>query len=127
MPSVYSSVFQNLLRTGFQKSLTHGYAQSVVAATHPHVLNPQSRPSFSRRSTARVGRLTSLGLQAAFHTSSQLAAGSVEHRHEKLPSTGNLDAYFEHLQKSQEATEEAEEEWVQFQFQQRIEWKPTPA
>jgi pentatricopeptide repeat protein len=126
MPSVYSSVFQNFIRQGFAKSFTHGYAQSVVAATHPHVLNSQNRPSFSRRSTARVGRLASLGLQSAFHTSSQLAAGSAEHRHEKLPSTGGLDAYFEHLQKSQ-ATEEAEDEWVQFQFQKRIEWKPTPA
>lgn len=127
MPSVYSSLFQNFIRQGVAKSLTHGYAQSVVAATHPHVLNSQTRPSFSRRSTARVGRLASLGLQAAFHTGSQLTAGSVEHRHEKLPSTaGGLEAYFEHLQKTQ-ATEEAEEEWVQFQFQQRIEWNPTPA
>ncbi|KAK0641478.1 hypothetical protein B0T16DRAFT_214995 [Cercophora newfieldiana] len=127
MPSVYSSVFQNFIRQGFAKSFTHGYAQSVVAATHPHVLNPQTRPSFSRRSTARVGRLSSLGLQSAFHTSSQLAAGPVEQRVEKLPTTGNLDAYFENLQKSQATEEEVEEEWVQFQFQKRIEWKPTPA
>jgi len=127
MPSVYSSVFQNFIRQGFAKSFTHGYAQSVVAATHPHVLNSQNRPSFARRSTARVGRLSSLGLQSAFHPSSQLAASSAEHRHEKLANTANLDAYFEQLQNSQATDEAAEEEWVQFQFQKRIEWKPTPA
>ena len=128
MPSVYSSVFQTFIRQGFAKSIAHGYPQSVVAATHSHVLNPQNRPSFSRRSTARVGRLTSLGLQSAFHTGA-LAAGPVEHRHEKLPTTGGLDAYFENLQKSQASgeEEEVEQEWTQFQFQKRIEWKPTPA
>ncbi|KAK5658267.1 hypothetical protein OQA88_2242 [Cercophora sp. LCS_1] len=131
MPSVYSSVFQNFIRQGFAKTVTHGYAQSVVAATHPqNVLNPQNRPSFARRSTARVGRLASLGLQNAFHTSSTVA-GPIEHRHEKLPTTtAGLDAYFEQLQKSEAAVEAGEaeqEEWVQFQFPKRIEWKPTPA
>ncbi|KAK0715591.1 hypothetical protein B0H67DRAFT_243752 [Lasiosphaeris hirsuta] len=129
MPSVYSSVFQNFIRQGFAKSFTHGYAQSVVAATHSHVLNPQSRPSFGRRHSARVGRLSALGLQSAFHASSN-TAGSVEHRHEKLPGNGGLEAYFEQLQKTQAASEEegeieAEKEWVQFQFPQRIEWKPS--
>jgi len=128
MPSVYSSVFQNFIRQGFAKSLTHGYAQSVVAATHPtNALNPQSRPTFARRSTARVGRLSALGLQSAFHNSAHVAAAVPhEHRHERLPSTGALDAYFEHLQATQ-ASEAEQEEWVQFQFQKRIEWKPTPA
>src|SRR6187551_3121051 len=105
MPSVYSNVFQNFIRQGFAKSLTHGYAQSVVAATHHNVLNPQSRPSFARRGSARVGRLATLSLQNAFHTSST-TAGLVEHRVEKLPNnTGGLEAYFENLQKTQQATE----------------------
>lgn len=138
MPSVYSSVFQSFIRQGFSKSFTHGYAQSVVAATHPqsHVLNSQNRPSFARRNRTRLGRLSTLGLQNAFHTSSQ-TAGSVERRVEKAILPG-LDAYFEDkLQISQASGEtgaeahahaEAEEkEWVQFQFPKRIEWKPTPA
>ncbi|KAM7201996.1 pentatricopeptide repeat-containing protein 5, mitochondrial [Rhypophila sp. PSN 637] len=136
MPSVYSSVFQSFIRQGFSKSFTHGYAQSVVAATHPqsHVLTTQNRPSFARRNRTRLVGLSTLGLQNAFHTSSQ-TAGSVERRHEKAVLPG-LDAYFEDkLQVSQAAAEagaeaeaEAEEkEWVQFQFPKRIEWKPTPA
>ncbi|KAK4115954.1 hypothetical protein N656DRAFT_409711 [Canariomyces notabilis] len=129
MPSVYSSVFQNFIRQGFSKSFTHGYAQSVVAATHPHVLNAQNRPSFARRNTARVGRISALGLQTAFHTvSSYAAAGPLDHRHDKVISHGGLDAYFEHLQKAQAThSEGADHEWVQFQFPKRIEWKPTAA
>ncbi|EGO59578.1 hypothetical protein NEUTE1DRAFT_79819 [Neurospora tetrasperma FGSC 2508] len=135
MPSVYSTVFQNVIRSGFSKSFTHGYAQSFVAATHHNVLNPQNRPSFARRSSTRLGgRLSTLGLQDAFRTSSNLnAGGSVEPRHDNkttvLPSNaGLLDAYYEHLQKSQaaqEAGEEHDQEWVQFQFPKLIEWKPT--
>ncbi|KAL2200264.1 hypothetical protein P885DRAFT_57145 [Corynascus similis CBS 632.67] len=129
MPSVYSSVFQSFIRQGFTKSFTHGYAQSVVAATHPHVLNSQNRPSFARRrNAARVGRLASLGLQSAFHTASLQAASSLEQLPTKAGSShGGLDAYFEHLQKSQDGGEEGEKEWVQFQFPKPIEWKPTPA
>jgi pentatricopeptide repeat protein len=128
MPSVYSSVFQSFIRQGFSKSFTHGYAQSVVAATHPHVLNSQNRPSFARRRNGtRVGRLASLGLQSAFHTSSSvLTAGASEHRPDKAANHGGLDAYFEHLQKSQ-ASGEVDKEWVQFQFPKPIEWKPSPA
>lgn len=136
MPTVYSSVFQNFIRQGFSKSFTHGYAQSVVAATHPHVLNSQNRPTFARRNSQRVGRLQlqGLGLNAAFHTTSQSALPGLDRRHDKHPSHlderiaihGGLDAYFEHLQKT-ERTEEEEKDWVQFQFQKRLEWKPKPA
>ncbi|KAB5515077.1 hypothetical protein GE09DRAFT_1231523 [Coniochaeta sp. 2T2.1] len=136
MPTVYSSVFQNFIRQGFSKSFTHGYAQSVVAATHPHVLNSQNRPTFARRNSQRVGRLQVLGLTTnGFHTNNaQASHPTLERRPEKLPSHlderialhGGLDAYFEHLQKK-ERTEEEEKDWIQFQFQKRLEWKPKPA
>ncbi|KAI1765387.1 hypothetical protein GGR53DRAFT_490224 [Hypoxylon sp. FL1150] len=122
MPTIYSSLYQNFIRQGFAKSFTHGYAQSVVAATHPHVLNSQNRPSFARRNSQRVGRLTSLQLQNAFHNSSSNAAQH-ELRHDKLTSNGNLDAYFEALKKQQD-TDEIEPEWTQFQFPKPIEWRP---
>lgn len=136
--SIYNNLYASFIRSGFTKSFTHGYAQSVVAATHPHVLNSQNRPSFAarkRKPTSRLSRLQQL--QSAFHTSAahQSASLAVEHRHEKLPNNhGGLDAYFESLlQQKREAAEAAgvgsaeEEEWVQFQFQNRIEWKPSPA
>jgi pentatricopeptide repeat protein len=127
MPSVYSSVFQSFIRQGFSKSFTHGYAQSVVAATHPHALNSQHRPSFARRrNSTRIGRLSGIGLQSAFHTNSVHVPSSLEHRQEKAVNAGGLDAYFEELQKS-ETGEEVDQEWVQFQFPKRIEWKPSAA
>lgn len=137
--SIYNNLYATFIRSGFTKSFTHGYAQSVVAATHPHVLNSQNRPSFAARNKRKVtSRLTRLQqLQSAFHTSAAHQASSlaVEHRHEKLANGhGGLDAYFESLlQQKKEAAEAAgagsaeEEEWVQFQFQNRIEWKPSPA
>jgi pentatricopeptide repeat protein len=127
MPTVYSSVFQTFIRQGFSKSFTHGYAQSVVAATHPHVLNSQNRPTFARRNSQRVGRLSVLGLNNnAFHAATQNSLASVDRRQERIAVHGGLDAYFEHLQKK-ERTEEEEKDWVQFQFQKRLEWKPKPA
>lgn len=128
--SIYNNLYASFIRSGFTKSFTHGYAQSVVAATHPHVLNSQNRPSFAarRRQTAnRLGRLQQL--QSAFHTSSHHSSSlPVEHRHEKIPNNhAGLDAYYESLQKKEAAGEKGEDEWVQFQFQNRIEWKPSPA
>ncbi|KAL7629755.1 hypothetical protein AAE478_001278 [Parahypoxylon ruwenzoriense] len=122
MPTIYSSLYQNFIRQGFAKSFTHGYAQSVVAATHPHVLNSQNRPSFARRNSQRVGRLSSLQLQSAFHSSSNPA---VQHdlRHDRQSGHGGLDAYFEALKKQQD-TGEVEKEWTQFQFLKSIEWRP---
>ncbi|KAI1332380.1 hypothetical protein F5Y16DRAFT_357650 [Xylariaceae sp. FL0255] len=120
MPTIYSSLYQNFIRQGFAKSFTHGYAQSVVAATHPHVLNPQNRPSFARRHSQLAGRLSSLQLQSAFQSNANVP---LEHRHERLISHGNIDAYFEALGKTQDEGE-VEREWTQFQFPKPIEWKP---
>ncbi|RSL88461.1 hypothetical protein CDV31_016052 [Fusarium ambrosium] len=128
MPTIYSSLYSNFVRQGstFAKSITtHGYAQSLVAATHPHVLNSQNRPVFVRRKTNRLGRFSNLQLHSAFHTERTATSGlpAVEHRPE---NHGGLDAYFEALQ-HQQATGEVDAEWTQFDFPKRIEWKPTAA
>ncbi|PHH84131.1 hypothetical protein CDD83_2433 [Cordyceps sp. RAO-2017] len=125
MPTIYSSLYTNFIRQGstFAKSITtHGYAQSVVAATHPHVLNSQNRPVFARRHTNRLGRLTTLHLQSAFHSDRNGAGLSSDHRHGHVH--GGLDAYFEALQK-QQAAGDADKEWTQFEFPKRLEWKPS--
>lgn len=125
MPTIYSSLYSNFIRQGstFAKSITtHGYAQSVVAATHPHVLNSQNRPVFGRRHPNRLGRLSTLQLHAAFHTERTGAGHSSDHRHGHVH--GGLDAYFEALQEKQD-TGEIDKEWTQFEFPKRIEWKPS--
>lgn len=128
--SIYNNLYTNFIRSGFTKSFTHGYAQSVVAATHPHVLNSQNRPSFAARKRQTTNRLSRLQqLQSAFHASAhQSSSLPTEHRHEKLPNNhGGLDAYFENLQKNEAIEDSEEAEWVQYRFQDKIEWKPSPA
>ena len=124
MPTIYSSLYTNFIRQGstFAKSITtHGYAQSVVAATHPHVLNSQNRPVFARRHTNRLGRHSAL-IHSAFHTERSLSGLSYEQRYGH--NHGGLDAYFEALQ-DKEATGEVDNEWTQFEFPKRLEWKPS--
>lgn len=126
MPAIYSSLYTNFIRQGsqFAKSITtHGYAQSVVAATHPHVLNTQNRPLFSRRHTNRLGRHSNFQLHSAFHPDRAGSGLSSDHRN---GSHGGLDAYFEALQKKQ-ASGDTDKEWTQFEFPKRIEWKPSPS
>lgn len=120
---IYSSLYSNFIRQGstFAKSITtHGYAQSVVAATHPHVLNSQHRPVFGRRPTNRQSRLTTLQLHSAFH-SDRHSTSLADHRH--IFKHGGLDEYFEAL-KEKEADGIVEEEWTQFEFPKLLEWKP---
>lgn len=130
MPTIYSSLYTNFIRQGstFAKSITsHGYAQSVVAVAHPHTLTAQNRPVFGRRSTTnRLGRLSGLQLQSAFHTE-KACASTLPSEHRPSHSHGGLDAYFEALQKQQATGEVEEEDWTQFEFPKRIEWKPSAA
>ncbi|KAH8593464.1 hypothetical protein B0O99DRAFT_213563 [Bisporella sp. PMI_857] len=121
---IYSNLYSNLARQGFAKSFTHGYAQSVVAATHPQVYAAQNRPGFGlHRRASRVGNTHHF--QNAFHSSSQQSIGIVrETRSDK--SEGALDAYFDAWQ-NQHVAGETEREWTQFQFPKRIEWKPFSA
>jgi pentatricopeptide repeat protein len=125
IPHLYS----NLARQGLAKSISHGYAQSVVAATHPQAYANHKRSSrfgLNRRGS-KVGTHHYL-FQNAFHTSSQSTSTFVqEGRAEKgevIKSDGGLDAYFE-AWRNHQAAEEPEKEWTQFQFTKLLEWKPS--
>src|SRR5271169_4013925 len=123
---IYSNLYSNLARQGFAKTFTHGYAQSVVAATHPSTYpNQHHRTGFSRR-PSRLGKLPSYQFQNAFQTSASSSSVSAqEGRQERnVGSDGGLDAYFE-AWKKRHAAGESEKEWTQFQFTKRIEWKPS--
>src|SRR5688572_1598990 len=129
MPTIYSSLYTNFIRQGstFAKSITtHGYAQSVVAATHPHILNSQNRPVFGRRNTNRLGRFSGLQLTSAFHSNERPTTSALAADHRHVNNHGGLDAYFEALQHKEEHGE-VDNEWTQFEFPKRIEWKPDAA
>ncbi|KFA72748.1 hypothetical protein S40288_06101 [Stachybotrys chartarum IBT 40288] len=124
---IHSNLYANLFRQGtaLAKSITtHGYAQSVVAATQPHaVLNNQNRPVFGRLNTNRFARFPNLQLHSSFHTERTAASHANDLR--TSHGHGGLDAYFEALQKQETTGEVEKEEWSQYQFPQRIEWKPS--
>ena len=122
---IYNSLYSNLARQGFAKTFTHGYAQSVVAATHPQVYATQNRPGFGlHRRTGKVGPST-YHFQNAFHSSAQSASTTtiLEARPQK---DSGLEAYFD-AWKAHHECGESEQEWTQFQFAKRIEWKPSSA
>ncbi|KAH8809037.1 hypothetical protein F5884DRAFT_391454 [Xylogone sp. PMI_703] len=121
---IYSNLYSNLARQGISKSVTHGYAQSVVAATHPQVYASQHRPGFAQRRPSKLSNYTGYLFQNAFHASAS-SSGQPALQDGRLDKTdGSLDAYFEAWRK-QHAPGESEKEWTQFQFAKRLEWKPT--
>jgi pentatricopeptide repeat protein len=123
---IYNNLYSNLARQGFAKTFTHGYAQSVVAVTHPSSYpNQHHRTGFGRR-PSKLGKLSSYQFQNAFHNSASSSSITLqEGRQEKsVSSDGGLEAYFE-AWKKQHAAGAPEKEWTQFQFTKRLEWKPT--
>jgi hypothetical protein len=117
---IYSNLYSNLARQGFTKTFTHGYAQSLVAATHPQVYASQNRHGFSQRRASKLNN--SYHFKNAFHNSAQSSGPALREVHTEK-NDGNLDAYFDAWSK-QHAPGEPEKEWTQFQFRKRIEWKP---
>ncbi|RAL65676.1 hypothetical protein DID88_005345 [Monilinia fructigena] len=112
---IYNNLYSNLARQGFAKSVTHGYAQSVIAATHPQTLANQNRPGRGlNRRTSKLGHLPSYTFQNAFHTSSNSTGTTViQDKPEGLEIFS--DAW--------KANELAKEE-KKAQFPKCIEWKP---
>ncbi|RFU29871.1 hypothetical protein B7463_g6454, partial [Scytalidium lignicola] len=121
---IYSNLYSNLARQGITKSVTHGYAQSVVAATHPQVYASQNRPGFGQRRPSKLSNYTGYLFQNAFHASAGSSGLSTLQDGPLDKTDGSLDAYFE-AWKKQHAPGESEKEWTQFQFAKRLEWKPT--
>lgn len=118
---IYSNLYSNLARQGFAKTLTHGYAQSAVAAYNSSLASQQIRPGFNRRSSRK---LSSYQFQNAFQagsTSSGPAIKKESHLEKASSSHGGLDAYFD-AWSHQQAAVEGEKEWTQYQFTKSIEW-----
>jgi pentatricopeptide repeat protein len=117
---IYGNIASTFARQG-PKTFSHGYAQSLVAATHPQVYASNHRPGFGlRRRTSKAGHYPAYHFQNAFHSSAQTNNSVQQVRPER---DGGLEAYFD-AWKQQHAVGEPEKEWTQFQFAKRIEWKP---
>ncbi|KHJ35667.1 putative pentatricopeptide repeat protein [Erysiphe necator] len=120
---IYSNIASTLARQG-PRTLTYGYAQSFIAATHPQVYASQNRSGLSRYRANKIGFLSIHQFQNAFQNSTPVTTPITHVRGDKCD--GGLDAYFEAWKKTHVAGE-PEKEWTQFQFAKRIEWKPGSA
>ncbi|KAK7606848.1 hypothetical protein BKA81DRAFT_309297 [Phyllosticta paracitricarpa] len=101
----------NLRSLSLAKTFTHGYAQSVVAASQ----SSYASQNFGHVS-GRFSKLQSHQAQNAYSVGTSSAKAVHPDHHDS-----GLAAYFEAWNKHQKLENR---EWQQFQFAKRIEWKP---
>ncbi|MCJ1249783.1 hypothetical protein MMC30_007009 [Trapelia coarctata] len=122
--------FSHLARQSFTKSITHGYAQSVVAATQSSYASSTTQfPSFTNHSVNRFGKPGTNQLRDAFQNASSSSSSNNKNNFANsstdTANDGGLDAYYAAWQNQQRAGDGIE--WQQFQFAKRIGWKPPSA
>ena len=118
--------FKVIGRQSLGKPLTHGYAQSLVAAVqgspsvHNHTFNKPSPAN-------KASRPVSARLYSAFQNPSSAAGPSsrapLKGQDGEVHADVGLGAYYDLWQKQQKPGAE-KPEWKQFQFQKTIGWKP---
>ena len=120
--------FTHLARQSFAKTFTHGYAQSVVAATQSSYASSTTPFSpFGNHHSYRFVKPGTSHLHTAIHNASGSVAVASKIGQATLGSDGvdgGLAAYYDAWQKQQQPG--ANSEWKQFQFAKRIGWKASP-
>ncbi|KAI9783418.1 MAG: hypothetical protein M1816_001392 [Peltula sp. TS41687] len=116
--------FTHLARQTFAKSFTHGYAQTFVAASQSFP-SATSFPPFAHHPANRFSKAGTSQTHHAFSTSSDSAGvGTRTTSSNGLAHTdGGLAAYYAAWQQQQQQGGDVVNEWSQFQFARRIEWK----
>ncbi|KAI9837170.1 MAG: hypothetical protein M1837_003102 [Sclerophora amabilis] len=116
--------FTHLARQSFVKTFTHGYAQSVVAASQSsYAASTTSLGPFGNHTASRFGKPGTAQLQNAFQNSSNSSGAAGGPKTGQPHSGGNTDggvaAYLAAWQQQQNNHEE-DREWKQLQFAKRI-------
>ncbi|KAL8666335.1 MAG: hypothetical protein Q9202_001606 [Teloschistes flavicans] len=120
--------FTHLARQSLGKTFTHGYAQSVVAATQSSYASSTTPfGPFSSHATSRFTKPGNSQLHQSFqHPSAPSGINTISNQQgltqESSPTDGGLAAYYEAWQKQQRSSGSVKE-WKQFQFPLRIGWK----
>lgn len=113
--------FTHLARQSFTKAFTHGYAQSVVAASQSYA-SSTTLNQLALQPAAKFSRTTQL--QNAFsNASSSSGAGAKASQATGGNGDFGLAAYYAAWQHAQQTGDDTD--WRQFQFKRRIGWKPT--
>ena len=113
----------NLARQSLAKTFTHGYAQSVVAASQSSYASQNSQFSgFASNVASRLPNSTKPPVQNAFQSQqNSLGPGGHITHPDFAQNDGGLSAYYQAWHKHQRSEDK---EWQQFQFAKRIGWKP---
>ena len=117
--------FVHLARQGFPKGVTHGYAQSLVAASQSsHATSTTQLHPFSHHSVSKFSKTGSSQLRDALQNNSGSSSTGP-----KTSGDADLDRYYAAYTASQKEQRGVDgHEWQQFQFTKRIGWKgPTVA
>ncbi|QKX59220.1 uncharacterized protein TRUGW13939_06352 [Talaromyces rugulosus] len=113
--------FTHLARQNFAKAFTHGYAQSVVAASQSTYATPAA--SLNQLATHPLKFPRTTQLQNAFQSSSSSSgAGAKASQSSGGSGDSGLAAYYAAWQHAQQTGDDSD--WRQFQFKRRIGWKP---
>lgn len=112
--------FTHLARQSFTKAFTHGYAQSVVAASQSTYA---SSTTFNHLAV-QPAKFSRTQLQNAFsNASSSSGAGAKASQGGSGSGDLGLAAYYAAWQHAQQTGDDSD--WSQFQFKRRIGWKPS--
>ncbi|KAJ5939809.1 hypothetical protein N7466_002943 [Penicillium verhagenii] len=113
--------FTHLARQSFTKAFTHGYAQSVVAASQTYASSSTAFNSIA----SQPAKFSRTQLQNAFSnaSSSSGAAGAKANQGASGSGDSGLAAYYAAWQHAQQTGDDSD--WCQFQFKRRIDWKPS--
>lgn len=120
--------FTHLARQSLGKTFTHGYAQSVVAATQSSYASSTTPfGPFSSHAASKFSKHGSSQLHSSFQPPSTPSCktangGQQTHATQDPREDGGLAAYYEAWQK-QQGKVGGGQEWKQFQFPLRIGWK----
>lgn len=113
--------FTHLARQNFAKAFTHGYAQSVVAASQSSYA---SATTFNQLANTSSKYTRTSQLQNVFQNpSSSSGAGAKAGHSAATPGDSGLAAYYAAWQHAQQTGDDSD--WRQFQLKRRIGWKPT--
>ncbi|KAL8723536.1 MAG: hypothetical protein Q9225_000171 [Loekoesia sp. 1 TL-2023] len=120
--------FTHLARQSLGKTFTHGYAQSVVAATQSSYASSTTPfGSFSSHAASKFSKHGNSHIHTSFQPPST-PSGTTTSSGQQVPAPegsrgdGGLAAYYEAWQK-QQPNNGSGKEWKQFQFPLRIGWK----
>lgn len=113
--------FTHIARQSFTKAFTHGYAQSVVAASQSSYA---SSTTFNHLA-AQPAKLSRTQLQNAFQPAGSSSGGAGAKASQGGSGSGDfgLAGYYAAWQHAQQTGDDSD--WKQFQLKRRIGWKPS--